>query len=156
MMRAKRAASCLLWMSTYRRQEIEAILTRHVPDTTAAGQVVQVASRTADLLPLVCGIAELIYSHLDLTERLDRLRLRLQIGLPAELVPLAERLGDRLTRADYLALATAGLSDPAVAASATDDELAAALASTQKVLTLRDEMSADLLAMPAAEPEPTE
>lgn len=155
-MRAKRAGSCLLWMSARRRREIEAILTRHVPDSTAAGQVVQVASRTADLLPLACGIAELIHAELDLTERLNRLRLRLQIGLPPELVPLAQMLGDRLTRADYLALATAGLSNPIAAASASDDQLAAALTSAHKVLALREAMSVELLSVSTHKSLPTE
>ena len=155
-LRAKRAGSCLLWMSARQRQEIEAIVTRHVRETTAAGQVLQVASRTADLLSLVTGIAELVHPELDLTERLERLRLRLQIGLPAELVPLAERMGDQLTRADYLALGAAGLADPVAAASASDDELAAAIGSIQKVLQLRDAMSAELLAVRVAESERSE
>ena len=138
------------------RQQIEQVVTRHVRESTAAGQITQVAARTADLLPLVTGIAELLYPTLDLSERLEHLRLRLQIGLPAELVPLAELMGDRLTRADYLAMAAAGLAEPVTAASASDDDLAAALGSTEKVLRLRDAMSAELLSVPAPDLKTTE
>ena len=148
-LRAKRAGSCLYWITGLQRQQIEQIITRHVRESTAAGQIVQVASRTADLLPLVTGIAEFLHPSLDLTERLEHLRLRLQVGLPAELVPLAELMGDRLTRADYLMLATAGLADPLKAASTSDDELAAALGTNEKVLLLREAASPELLSVPA-------
>ena len=65
-------------------------------------------------------------------------------------------MGDRLTRADYLAMAAAGLAEPVTAASASDDDLAAALGSTEKVLRLRDAMSAELLSVPAPDLKTTE
>src|SRR5262245_29193373 len=57
-------------------------------------------------------------------------------------------MGNRLTRADYLMLATAGLADPVKAASSSDDELATALGTNEKVLLLREAMSPDLLSAP--------
>jgi helicase len=140
-MRAKRAGSCFLWIAGTGRQEMETILTRHVPASAAAGQVVQVASRTADLLPLACGVAEILHAELDLTDRLDRLRLRLQIGLPEDLVELAELVQDQFGRADYLSLKAAGLTDVAAVSAAEDGQLTAALRTTAKVATLREALT---------------
>lgn len=144
-LRAKQAVSCLLWIGGRTLQEIEVILTQHVPDTTAAGPMSQVTSRTADLLPLVWGVAELLHPQLDLSVRRRDLLLRLQTGLPAQLVPLARLMHDRLTRADYLSLAEADIGDPSAALAADDDDLAAALAGDKaKILGLRETLAAEL------------
>jgi len=113
-----------------------------VRETTAAGQMLQVASRTADLLPLTCGVAEILHPDLELTERLEILRLRLQIGLPANVIELAELMQDRFSRADYLALAQAGLGDVITAAAATNDELESALGARSKAQALRETLTA--------------
>jgi replicative superfamily II helicase len=136
-LRAKRASTCIMWMSATERQEIEATLTRHVRENTAAGQISQTASRTADLLPLTCGIAELLYEGLDLGDIRDRLLLRLEIGLPDELVPIAELVGNQLTRGHYLALARSGLVTREAIRAANDDTLAVVFGSN---LALRDRL----------------
>lgn len=152
-MRAKRAVSCLLWMSDRTRQDIELTLTRHVRESTAAGPMSQVASRTADVLPLVCGVAELLHPDLDLGDRGSDLLLRLQVGLPAELVAMARLMQDRLTRAEYLRLGAAGFADIPAAAAAADDELSAALGgNTSQTLALRETLAAEVGEVREAEP----
>jgi helicase len=140
-MRAKRAASCLMWMSSRPLQQIEADLTRHVLDNTAAGQLIQTTSRTADLVPLACGVAEILHPELDLTEVRESLLLRLELGLPEEAVQIAEAMGDRLTRADYLVLVAAGHTSPEAISAAEDEALAGALGNDLgKQLALREAM----------------
>lgn len=151
-LRAKQAVSCLLWMDSRTLQEIEVILTQHVPDTTAAGPMNQVTSRTADLLPLVWGVAELLHPQLDLGERGGDLLLRLQVGVPAALVPMVRLMRDRLTRADYLNLARAGLIDVRRVVAAPDEELSRALGGdASKILGLRETLAAEVGEMHASE-----
>jgi hypothetical protein len=51
--------------------------------------------------------------------------LRLQLGIPAVLVPIAMNLGTDLSRAQYLALHRAALTTPAAIKSAEPDALLA-------------------------------
>ena len=54
---------------------------------------------------------------------LDDLSLRLEIGLPGECVPLARKIGNLLTRGEYLALLGAGQLDPETIGSKQPNEL---------------------------------
>jgi hypothetical protein len=69
-------------------------------------------------------VAEVLHDT-DLSERESQLMLRLQVGLPAALVPLATDLGTELSRAQYLALNRAGLTTPAAIKSADPDQVLA-------------------------------
>jgi replicative superfamily II helicase len=138
-LRAKRAVACLLWTSDYRLREIEAILTRHVRESAAAGQLAQVVSRTGDLLPLVTGIAQVLHPEKDFATRTGVLLTRLEIGVPADLDELTQLAGDALTRADYLALRRAGIRSVDDVVAADDDHLASVLNGAMlKVLRLRE------------------
>jgi ATP-dependent DNA helicase len=106
-LRAKKAAACLLWMSGRSRQEIETTLMQHMRENVAAGAVNQVRSRTIDLLPVVISVAEIL-RDVDLAEQQDDLMLRLQLGIPADLLPAARVCRGRLTRIEYLRLRAAG------------------------------------------------
>jgi len=127
-LRAKKAAACLLWMSGRSRQEIEMHLMQHMRENSAAGAVNQVRSRTIDLLPVVVSVAEIL-RDVDLAEQQENLMLRLELGIPPDLLGVARVLRGRLTRADYLRLRGAGLGAIDALARASVDELAEHLAS---------------------------
>jgi hypothetical protein len=107
-LRAKKAAACLLWMTGQSRQQIETTLMQHMRESVAAGAVNQVRSRTIDLLPVVISVAEIL-REVDLAQRQDDLMLRLELGIPADLLPIARVCRGRLTRVEYLRLRDAGV-----------------------------------------------
>lgn len=108
--RKKKTAACLLWITNTSMGEIEAILTKHGGAFGgAAGPVRSVSSRTNDLLPYVARVAELLHPGLELSNRVGRLVLRLELGIPSDAVELASYVGGELTRGDYLRLLSAGL-----------------------------------------------
>jgi helicase len=108
-LRAKKAAGCFLWMDGRARQEIERVLMQFDRNQAAAGPLNSVVNRTLDLLPTVIRVAEVLH-HTDLAELESKLMLRLQIGLPAAVIPIATALGTDLGRPQYLALHGAGLT----------------------------------------------
>jgi hypothetical protein len=79
-----------------------------------------------DILPTVIRAAEVLHDA-ELSERESQLMLRLQLGLPTALVPIAMHTGTDLSRAQYLALHRAGLITPAAIRSAEPDQLLAIL-----------------------------
>jgi replicative superfamily II helicase len=110
-LRAKKAVTCLLWITSKPLTEIESILTQFGGAFGgAAGPIRSVRSRTCDLLPTTARVAEILYPGLDLGSRMRRLLARLEIGVPSELAELAMAVGTVLTRGDYLQLLKAGLS----------------------------------------------
>ena len=88
----------------------------------AAGPLNGVVNRLRDILPTVIRVAEVLHDA-DLSARESQLMLRLQLGLPAVLVPIAMDLGTDLSRAQYLALSHAGLTTPNAIKSADTDQL---------------------------------
>jgi ATP-dependent DNA helicase len=127
-MRAKRAAACLLYISPMSMNQIEATLTQHGRASDgAAGPVRSVSTRTCDLLPAVARVATILHTDLDLTERLPRLLVRLELGVPAGAVALARHAGGRLTRGDYQQLVKASLNTPEAVKAASDEALLSCL-----------------------------
>jgi len=124
--RAKRAVGCLMWTEGVPRERMERILMRHLPDNAIAGPVQSTVNRTIDLLPTVLRVLELVHD-VDLTQLEANLLLRLDLGVPTDLVDLATVLGSRLTRAQYLALRQAGLTTLTDMDTADPDQLAAVL-----------------------------
>ncbi len=121
-LRAKKAAGCLLWMSGLSRQEIEMRLMQHMRENVAAGAVDQVRSRTIDLLPVVVAVAEIV-RDIDLADRHTDLMLRLERGIPSDLLGIARVCRGRLTRAEYLRLHAVGLGTADAVAKASVEEL---------------------------------
>lgn len=121
-LRAKKATACLLWMAGRGRQEIERILMQFDRNQAAAGPLNGVVSRMLDILPTVIRVAEVLHDA-DLSERESQLMLRLQLGLPAALVPIATALGRDLNRAQYLGLHRAGLTTAAAIKDAEPEQL---------------------------------
>jgi replicative superfamily II helicase len=137
-LRAKKAMACLLWMSEHSRQEIEVTLMQHMRENVAAGAVNSVRSRTQDLLPVVIAVAEIV-RDVDLADRQDDLILRLELGIPVDLLPLARVCRGRLTRSEYLGLRASGLGGVEAIGEAEVDDLADRLGGDkQRAKTVRD------------------
>jgi helicase len=122
-LRAKRAVACLLWITDRPIAEIERMMMQHNrnPDG-ATGAIRGAATRTRDLLPTVFRIAQTLHPDLDVTDRCDRLLVRLEIGVTGGPAELAQIAGTQLTRADYQQLFRNGLCtrDSLIAAADAD------------------------------------
>jgi helicase len=92
-------------------REIERLLARHGGGTFdgAAGPIRSIAARTSDLLGTAARVAELLHPQLQLGERVERLNLRLTLGIAGAAVDLARHAGGELTRGDYRRLTAARL-----------------------------------------------
>jgi hypothetical protein len=123
-LRAKKAAACLLYISPMPMNQIEKLLTQHgMARDGAAGPVRAVSARTCDLLPAVARVATSLHPELDLTERLPRLLVRLELGVTAEAITIARHVGAHLTRGDYQELLKAKLTTREGIDAASDDTL---------------------------------
>lgn len=123
-LRAKKAVSCLLWITASPIAEIERVLTQFGGAFGgAAGPIRSVASRTCDVLDAVVKVAETLHPGLDISERSARLLTRLEVGVPAKAVDLAAKLGTRLTRSDYQSLLKADLISIQAIESSSDESL---------------------------------
>ena len=123
--RAKRAFASALWASSTPLADLERWLTRHLrEDGGVAGAVRQVASRTRDVLPAVERVFEFLHTNLPVADLVARTMVRMELGIPAELVDLAQLLGGSLTRSQYLTLRTVGITSPSQFTDASADDLA--------------------------------
>ena len=122
-LRAKRAAAALFYISATPIRDAERYLLQHVRENSASGAIRAIAGRTRDVLDAVATVASL-RANLDCAEISDQLAIRLQFGVPTEMVALADTYGDNLTRGDYLALHRVGLLDTAAIEATADDDLA--------------------------------
>jgi hypothetical protein len=142
-LRAKKAVACLLWVTDRPIVEIERLLTQFGGALDgAAGAIRGVAARTCDLLPTVARVAEVLHPGLDLGERVSRLLVRLEIGLPAAVIDLARTAGNRLTRGDYQLLVRGGLSSVGEIDQRTDEELLKLLGGSKAKLRVVREATA--------------
>ena len=80
-------------------------------------------SRTIDLLPVVISVAEII-RDVDMAARQDDLMLRLDLGIPADLLSIARVFCGHLTRTEYLSLRAEGLDTVTAVADIPLEELA--------------------------------
>ena len=120
--RAKRAVACLMYIDNIGMNQIEKHLLQHTRDTSAAGNVRNVAARTRDVLDAVVRIAEYSGHNIVQGPASDLLALRLEMGLPTAALPLASKFGIHLTRGQYLMLVSNEVVDPA---HLTSDQLKA-------------------------------
>lgn len=102
--RAKKTVACLLWITDKQLVEIENVLMQFDRADTAAGAIRGVSARVCDVLPTVAKITELLNPGLDLATRIERLLVRLEIGIPAGVVELGSIFGRIFNRGDYLCL----------------------------------------------------
>lgn len=106
--RAKRAAAAMYFASATGLATAERELMQHVQDNSASGPIRSVASRTRDVLDAVATVAS-ARAGIDCGDVADELSIRLEFGVPGEMVELARHFGAVLTRGEYLALHSAGI-----------------------------------------------
>lgn len=120
--RAKKAIACLLWMTGMPSAQLERLVMQHYFDRSAIGPIRAVASRTQDVIGAIIDIAAVIHPTADLTRLAELLPVQLELGIPAELAPLAGAGAD-LVREHYLSLVGVGLATPELIDQADDDVL---------------------------------
>jgi helicase len=108
--RAKRAAAAAMWIAGMPMAAIERQLNQHLrSQDSRAGAVRAIADRTRDLLPAVAAVVRELAPEQPVDELADRTRLRLEFGIPAQLLDVLQALEVDLTRTDWLSLHEAGL-----------------------------------------------
>ncbi|NBV06774.1 MAG: DEAD/DEAH box helicase [Proteobacteria bacterium] len=103
-LRAKKTVACLLWVSEMQLAEIERILMQFDRGDSAAGAIRSVSARVCDVLSTAAKIAAFLNPGLDLSNRVERLLIRLELGIPATGVNLGKIFGRIFNRGDYLRL----------------------------------------------------
>lgn len=108
--RAKRAAGAAMWIAGTPIEMIELQLTQHLRQRGGvAGAVRAIADRTRDLLPAVAAVVRELAPESPSNDLVGRTMLRLELGIPAEVVDLARVDGVQLTRTQWLALGQTGI-----------------------------------------------
>jgi hypothetical protein len=137
--------------------DIEREMVQFGGGVNAAGAIRAVADRTGDILGTAARIAEVLHSGLDLTERAERLLIRLSVGIQGNVVDVARHARTSLTRAVYRALGSAGLGAINQVSEATDEQLLPLVGNDEGKLTvLRDAAAAELRrrSIPKLDPVP--
>lgn len=136
--RVKRFAAVLMWVHGTELRVIERNLARHMP-SDYGGPIRAVADRSRDLLDAVGKIVHISLGgdEASLGGLVDGLAVQLELGVPQRLVPLAQLLGNRLSRGDYLKLLQANLADATTLRAAADDLVKDAVGQSEKVRAIR-------------------
>lgn len=124
LLRCKRACASLMFAGPQALASIETQLLRHTRETSSAGQIRQISSRVRDVIGAVAVTARFFDRQLISDSVVDDLLVRLEIGLPEELVDLARSTKLMLTRGQYLALAERGIGTAAAVRNSEIDTLA--------------------------------
>lgn len=123
-LRAKKAVACLLWMTDNPLLSIEATLTQFGGSLGgAAGAISSLTARTCDVISVVGDIARVLHPDLELGDRIEKILLRLEKGLPAKVFELAKYTSAFLIRGDYLRLIKANLFTLEAIEQAGDEKL---------------------------------
>jgi hypothetical protein len=139
--RAKRAAAATMWISGVPMEQIEVQLNQHLYNRGGlAGVVRTVADCTRDLLPALAAVVRSLDPYQPVDDLVERTMLRLELGLPADLVELADTVTTQLTRTQWLQLRTAGLVTIAAVEKAAPAELGKVLGSDKTATTLHQEL----------------
>lgn len=81
------------------------------------------ANRTADLLPIAAQVVSLRF-EVDCGAQVDEALMRLALGVPDNLIEIAEFFGRDLPRPEYLRMTDRGVHDLNTLAALPDEELA--------------------------------
>lgn len=122
--RAKRAVAALAFIGGQAMNEIEKMMQIHGGGFGgSAGPIRGIAARTCDVIGTAGRILALLHPGLELGARIERLQIRLTLGIPGSMVDLGREAGQELSRGDYLALERAGLASAESIRKASDDEI---------------------------------
>ncbi|OFZ34369.1 MAG: hypothetical protein A3D92_21400 [Bacteroidetes bacterium RIFCSPHIGHO2_02_FULL_44_7] len=92
------------------------------------------SARVCDVLSTVARIAELLNPGFDLAARVERLLVRLEIGIPAGVVELGSIFGRVFNRGDYLCLMKNGITTKEAFEAAKEDALLQCLENNREKL----------------------
>ncbi len=127
-----------MWIDGTELRGIEASLLRHLPGENAAGPIRAVAERTRDFVVVAGRVAEILNGGQgQLTELVDGLLVRLELGVPEHAIPLARAARRQLERGDYLALLRENLVSADAIRAAKDERLLLVLRDPRKLASLR-------------------
>jgi helicase len=98
----------------------------------SAGPIRSIAGRTCDVIGAAGRVAEILNPGLELTARIERLRIRLTLGIPGDAVDLAREAGQELSRGNYLLLLKAGLVTADRIDAASDAEILACVGKSKE------------------------
>jgi len=136
-LRAKKTVASLLWITDMPLADIETIMTQFGGGLDgASGPIRSLRSRICDVLPTIASIAEISRPDLDLSERVRKLLVRLEFGIPAIAVDLAVQTGNALTRGDYQKLILAKLASIDAIENSSNSILLEYLNQSQEKLSL--------------------
>lgn len=120
-MRAKKAAVCLYYVSGMPMADIENAVSQFGGGFGgSAGPIMSVTERSCDVLPTIARAAELLRPGVQIGERAGRLVYRLALGIQGPAVDLARYAERALDRADYRRLCDARLTERDGLAAADD------------------------------------
>ena len=138
--RAKRAVAALAFIGGEAMNAIEKMMQAHGGGFDgSAGPIRGIAGRTCDVIGTAGRIGTMLHPGLELGARVERLQIRLTLGIPGGMVDLGREAGQALSRGDYLALAAAGLNSADRIMAASDDEILACVEKNKERLgTVRD------------------
>lgn len=156
--RPKRAAAAAMWVNGVPMNTIERQLNQHLRNQDSrAGAVRAVADRTRDLLPAVAAVIREIHPDHPVDDLVARTLIRLEFGIPAQLVDVLQGLDADLARPEWLRLHQAGIHNLEALIALPDDQVreilgseAAATRVLEAVAGLADEPAQDAaLELPA-------
>jgi helicase len=111
--RCKRLVAVQMWLEGMELSRIEASILRHLPGDNAAGPIRASAERSRDLIGVVARIGSLVSSDgAEVAGNVDDINVRLELGIPNDMLWLARQAKRGLERGDYLALKREGLVSP--------------------------------------------
>ncbi len=136
--RSKRGAAAAMWIAGVPIETIELELTRHLPQRGGvAGAVRAIADRTRDLLPAVAAVIGELVPDAANDDLVSRTMLRLELGVPVDIVDLVRATDVQLARRQWLALVEAGLATARQVRDADDEQLSAVLRSSAAAKELK-------------------
>jgi helicase len=131
--RCKRLVAVQMWLEGMELSRIEASILRHLPGDNAAGPIRASAERTRDLIGVVARIGALVSSDgAEVAGNVDDIHVRLELGIPNDMLWLARQAKRSLERGDYLALKREGLASPEAIEAGDDAALTRAVKSEVK------------------------
>ncbi|HEY2933111.1 MAG TPA: DEAD/DEAH box helicase [Acidobacteriota bacterium] len=138
--RCKRLSAVLMWIDGVELNRMEASLLLHLPGDNAAGPIRASAERTRDLIGVVTRIGTLVSTNegSEPSNQIDQLSIRLELGIPVDMLWLAKELKRSLERGDYLALRRAGLTTVEAIDAADKSALARVITGDVKIKRIRE------------------
>jgi hypothetical protein len=106
----KKFSAILSWINGAPILDIESHIQQHWYDRFASGAVQQVADRCKDVLNPIATIISFIYpKQINIGEVIERLTIRLQLGVPDNIVDFVRATKANFSRPTYIALHNMGI-----------------------------------------------